>query len=324
MVAAPLACLTVMLVAKPKRAFYLGAFTAALGAAILGLLTVATGGEAFRHLFLYNQNPFSFGRLAHALSDNYRGTMPVLALAVAGWAGAFFPRFRVQNLRWQVLKAWLTHSRYRTMMLVWSVFWIYSFLVSLAVGKEGSNYNYFLEWNLACCPLAGLVLFRVLMNSRGSRGWLGINALSYVLPIFVLVQASPAAIGRLVPPSAEALSIEQEKASSSKALVDLLRHTSGPIFSEDMSLLYNAGKDVPAEPAILQCLVRKGVWSEEPLLRMIDEHRFSLVVDVSLKNTERYTPTLRRAIERSYPFVVRRIGRYEVREPEEQFAHEEQ
>jgi hypothetical protein len=109
------------------------------------------------------------------------------------------------------------------------------------------------------------------------------------------------------------MSVEADKASSSSTIVDLLRHAKGPIFSEDMTLLYQAGKEVPAEPAIIQCLASQGIWSEEPLIAMIHKHEFPFMVVLNLENPERYTPTLRRAIEHFYP-VVTHIGKYELRQ----------
>ena len=58
------------------------------------------------------------------------------------------------------------------MPLVTVTYALFAFVVSFTAGKAGAWYNYFLEWNIACCALAGIVVGRTWRQSRGVRmGW---------------------------------------------------------------------------------------------------------------------------------------------------------
>jgi PII-like signaling protein len=314
MIAGPLACLTAAMIEDVKHAVRLALFAGLMGATVLAALAWATHGEVIRHLFVYNQNPFSLSRMVTRLSTNFEGVIPLVALAggCVVWAGLEVAA-AVRRKRWCMVRAWLSHSKYRRSVLICVLFLISAVLVSFTSGKEGATYNYFLEWNLACCPLAGCALFRGLYGWRDSGRSTSVLAVAYVLPILIAIQGIPAAVKRLRPPdSAETLE-EAETEGANAAMLNLINQAQGPVFSEDMMLLYKAGKEVPAEPAIIKSLATNGMWDEGPFLKMIEEHRFPMIVVFNL-STERYTPTVRAAIERWYS-RTREIGRFKVYEP---------
>ena len=89
---------------------------------------------------------------------------------------------------------------------------------------------------------------------------------------------------------------------------------SGPVFSEDMNLLYKTGKDIPAKPAMIQVLAKAGMWDERPFVRMIQEHRFGLVVTEDSFSGERYSPAVASAIQQAYEPAAR-IGDYLIYRP---------
>jgi hypothetical protein len=86
------------------------------------------------------------------------------------------------------------------------------------------------------------------------------------------------------------------------------------VFSEDMNLLYKTGKDIPAEPAMIQVLAKAGMWNERPFVQMIQEHRFALVVTEDSFSRERYSPAVASAIQQAYE-QAERIGDYLIYRP---------
>jgi hypothetical protein len=83
------------------------------------------------------------------------------------------------------------------------------------------------------------------------------------------------------------------------------------VLSENMILLIRAGKEIPAEPAIVQQLAETGMWDQGLLIKMIEDHRFPMII---VRNLDRFTPMVADAITQSYP-RLRSIGRYKVYEP---------
>jgi len=198
---------------------------------------------------------------------------------------------------------------------VFTLLLIYAVAVSLTSGKNGSNYNYFLEWNLACCPLAALSVFRGVSSWKHEQRWDPAVVLLSVLPIVILCGALPDAILRLHPTDPVAVHREeQSRVKNYASIINLIQQTQGPVLSEDMVLLLRAGKEVPAEPAILRELTVAGLWDERQFVKMIQEHRFPLIVVEDLWNWKRYTPTVAAAINTAYS-PTREFGTYRVYEP---------
>ena len=59
--------------------------------------------------------------------------------------------------------------------------------------------------------------------------------------------------------------------------------------------------------AIVTQLANVGLWDETPAIAMLERRVFDLVVVRKLDHPQRYTPTMRRAIEHAY-YVAERIG----------------
>jgi DNA-binding transcriptional regulator of glucitol operon len=73
------------------------------------------------------------------------------------------------------------------------------------------------------------------------------------------------------------------------------------VYSEDMKLLMDAGKEMPAEPAIVTALSDTGRWNEGPFRQMFIDRRIALVVVYEdLSNPQRFTSGVRDAIETNY------------------------
>ena len=108
-------------------------------------------------------------------------------------------------------------------------------------------------------------------------------------------------------------------------VLERIKQTQGPIWSEDLALTKLAGKDVIAEPAIVTELAIKGIWDQASFLDWIRERKFDLIVITSLRTFDRlskslearpvrFTPEMVSAIASYYP-VVETIGNYRIYYP---------
>jgi hypothetical protein len=169
----------------------------------------------------------------------------------------------------------------------------------LAFGKEGSDINYFLEWNVSLAPLAGILLFRAMPpagNARLRPAWLA----ALVAPLLLFNAGfDQARTGWLRIFGAVPLADRQRTEVFESALAEV-KATSGPVFSEDMNLLYKSGGDIPADPTMIQCLTAAGIWDQSPFVRLIEEQSFALIVAYDLSSRERYSPAVADAIEHAY------------------------
>ena len=159
--AAPLACLLVAFVIDRKISLRLLLTMAILGGVVLGWLAWRTHGQVLLHLFRYNQTAFSIPRAVFGLLMNTRHVAGLLVLAGGASLGVLRGSWAlVRGRRWDLLGANLrSNGRRRTVFLL-AAYSMLAALSALTFGKEGSDINYFLEWNLSLVPLAGILLFR--------------------------------------------------------------------------------------------------------------------------------------------------------------------
>lgn len=283
-----------------------------LGSTILGVLAWFTHGEVIRHLVLYNQNPFNWLAAVARIIINWLG-LPILAsLAVAVVVRTL--RRSAARVRRFSLRAWgayLRSSPRRLATFVLVLHGVIAGVFTLSGGKYGSNVNYYLEWNLTLPPLAVLSLVHWLPAFRTQRmrphHLLAIAA----LPYFLIVP--PFSVGWY--PHLRDLQVDDQAAlQNHAALIDLLRHTPGPVLSEDMTLLNQVGKEVPAEPAIINVLAAAGAWDEAPMIDRIRRHHFDRIIVYDLGARYRWTPTMARAIDGAY-HLEQSYGKYKVYRP---------
>jgi hypothetical protein len=314
MVAAPLACFLVLAVTDFKRAAELAVFVLVVGISILAGLSWATDGEALKHLFAYNQNPFSFQRGARLFAENVSPLVGVVALAAGVAVATAIGTWRLyRTTRWDRIRVLLDHRPSYRLSAVWSLLFLFAVLVSLLAGKNGSSYNYFLESNLALCPLAGIAVCRIqLMLRRRRSHWTSAHLVLLLLPLFALVPRLPHALGgaRILVSGFDHYRGElpgqfnvdtSERVQAYQEVLKIVQEAPGPVFSEDMLLLVRAGKEVPAEPAIIRQLALQSKWDERPFLRMIAEKRFPVIVITSdIRNDNIFSPGVAQAIEDAY------------------------
>jgi hypothetical protein len=109
---------------------------------------------------------------------------------------------------------------------------------------------------------------------------------------------------------------QADNARNSEALLRILRSSSEPVMSENMTVLYKAGKQVPFEPAIIAALAAMGSWDETPLIDLISRRAFSVMIIQQVDGPVRYSPAAARAIKEYYD-PAEKYGQLTVYRPRE-------
>ena len=263
--AAPIACFILALIERPRYALQLGAFSVSLGLAFLAMLYAATDGYVLRHLITYNQNPYFpeqiLGRLRHHGSGLvgpllFSAMFPVVLLYRGkGRAVGFIRRLRI-ILNRSVFE--------RLVLFAAAYFWFAALIAAATISKQGASDNYFLEMDVAACLLSGLFLAwlarRVAFHPRRSFVML------QIIVIFILLVQTAGNWRTLGITSKNYL---HPKADRSPDVVRFLKTVPDPVYSEDMVVLMHAGREIPAEPAIITALADDGKWDESGFVARI-------------------------------------------------------
>ena len=310
--AAPLACLLVSVLVDRRIALRMLLTMSILGGGVLAFLTWRSHGQVLLHLFRYNQNPFSIPRAALGMLMNARYVAGLLVLAGgASWVVLSGAWALLRHRQWDLLGANLRANSYRRRLFLLAVYSMLAGLSALAFGKEGSDINYFLEWNVSLAPLAGVLVFRAAPPARNfSRlgpSWLAVLAVPLLLLNTGFDQARTGWLRTFGPLSA---ADRQNREAFDRARAEVAAAV-GPVFSEDMNLLYKSGKDIPADPVMIQCLAAAGMWDQRPFVRLIEEQSFALIVAYDLSSRERYSPAVAGAIGGAYQQAMT-IGDYKL------------
>jgi ABC-type molybdate transport system permease subunit len=276
--AAPLAAFGWLLARQPRRrALLLVGVMAGVGAGLLALINLATGGGFWFNIITANINEFQLDRLREFLFELWI-RMPfavagTLLFVLAGW------RLRA----WPVLAPYCVGAA----------------LVGLTIGKVGSNVNYLLEFSAAMCLALGAAL-------AGLR--------PFLLGRQVLMAALAVQFTLLVPGSNYQMLTQLRLAQryDFASLQRLVNSTSRPVLAdEDMGLLVLDGRPLVIQPFEATQLARAGVWDQRPFLQAIDRQDFAAILifrvpGIDLEK-ERWTPEMLQQIERRYQ-PAERIG----------------
>ena len=304
MIAAPMACLAATALINPRQAFRYLALCVTLGLGSLACLAWATRGEILRHLFIYNaQQPFSVTQWILGMQENVVGMTPILVVGCLAFLSVarhgLFTKWR-DFVAW--LRAGLRSSAYRRTVFVLGLQLLLALLTSLTYGKAGSGVHYFLEWNFACCALAGLVFAQALAHWHPrSKYALGGTAV-FVLIFLAALTGFPDSLRRInsVFRITQGEKITQDaKYSSAAAVLKIVEETPGPVFCENMVLTMKARKEIPIEPGIECFLAKKGLWDQSGFLHMISSQQFGVIVLRDIHN-EFWTKEMVEAIETNY------------------------
>lgn len=311
MVAAPLACLVACAFISPGAALRRLLFSLTLGLGVLSCLAWATDGEILRHLFLYNlRQPFSFTHWINGMQENLIGMIPIATLACLALLPFLHHLTSPRGgtlLRW--LRAGVRSSPYRQTLLVLSLELVLALLTSAAYGKLGSGVHYFLEWNLACCALAGLVLVRALASWRPSSRYTAGGAALFLLVFFAALTGLPDSLRRinhvfLLTPGE--WHVQQVRRSSAAAALEIIEETPGPVFCENMLLVMKARKEIPIEPGINCYLAKAGVWDQSAFVNLITTRKFGVIILRNLDNPF-WTDAIVGAVKQGY-MPTQRLG----------------
>jgi hypothetical protein len=307
MVTAPAACFLVALVMDRKKAFQLAAITAALGGITLLLLTYLTHGQFLTHTVQYNVNPFSLHRLLQRWRENLTGKAGITTVALVFATYLSTTLWRKSGISQIQLKK--NEARFWLIASTWGVYFLLSLLMTLASGKHGSSFNYFIEWNAVCAVLGGLAFLLLLDESDLSKISFSL-ALALALPIVcvnesIVIYKTPLEWMRVVPGANQAdLLANEEK------VFDFIRQSKGPVFSDAMLLVLKSGRDIEGEPAIMTSLADAGVWDQTAFVAKIRSGHFDRVVAESF-DRDVFTSEISKAIEETYP-NVHKVGQYQL------------
>ena len=295
-----LTLLLLVLLVRPRRALALGAMAMISAGLLVGYMSLVTRGGFLLNTFVYNINPFSLRQMMIQLQLHFSKAVPLVAFAAGETAAlcAYLLRHGFGQATRRVRSA-LMHSPSHRALIVLAVHLFFAAAQLPSLGKQGAYLNYFIVFDLTCGALAGFLLFRLLLSWRPGR---------VAAPAAVAAAAALCAILVPLPPEiteaagspAHRLADQRHRAAYAEAL-RLVKSTPGLVYSEDLRLLMDAGKEMPAEPAIVTTLARAGRWDETPFRRMFLERKFGLVVVYEdLSNPDRFTAGVRQAIEENY------------------------
>jgi len=261
------------------------------GGALFGLLTLLTGGEFFKHIVLLNVNKYHFKDVWVYFHN------VVMSLMVVSFICMLYHILKsAATKRWDLAAYCMVLS-------------VLTFLLS---GKSGSATNYLFELGFASAWATGLVLAecRVLLQAS--------SPFRALVPMFLAAMTLfpvhlPHLYGKW-----EILdwggTPNRRSHRRTGLLVDNLRETPGPIFSQDSGVALMSGHDLVWQPFIMRQLVESGRVDPSEFHQMIRDKKFNAVVlpfdmemDPEKWNTEAYwtqfSNELGRLIDENYRLV---------------------
>jgi len=296
------ATFAVALQRMPGRAIRAALLAGLAGGAIFAALTLATHGGFPRHVILYNVNRFSLAAAFTTLREiGTLATYPAYALAAAVIAALVLVRLAQGRHHLGAVSSG---------PVAFALYFLLSTANLVALGKSGAWSNYLIPWVSSWALLIGLGAAEACkaLAERPTQPLPAFLLLALLLPQAI---AAPVTSGerRLVDPVFRRQHDE---------LVGMIEHASKPVFSDDMTLLMEAGREVPWEPAIVSELSAKGLFDERKIVELIDAHAFAFMVVWSEPGNPwydaRHSPSVAAAIERNYP-AERDLAELNVRLP---------
>lgn len=294
--AAPAACLMIALCVDWRHALRLVGFGILCGSAGLIALIVPTHGNVLRHWFVYNWNPFSVPFMLYAIYLNMSQVVPLAAIALAlpCVVAVRLARFHRGGIL-LATRRWLLRSPTQLAIGLSCLHLLFALLMSLTCGKTGSNKNYFLEWNLACCLPVAFVITFLLQNWKVKKARLAETAVLLLL----LLYASGGFI--LFAKALRSGAVDYQREQNTIGVMETLRRIPGPVYSESTTVLMKTGKQIFAEPFMITTLANTGTWDQREFVRKISSKFFSaIIVTSSLDNRGRFTPEVADAIRQNY------------------------
>lgn len=268
--------------------------TGAIGGGLVGLiLWLMVGNALLENLIAANANPFSW----QALWRFERSFFSIVPLITVAAMARVAPTLAGRQVKGQLL---------------FSLYAIFSLLVTLSVGKAGAWENYFLEPLWVLCLLAGQVCRRW----QAQVGWRRL-----ALPLLLLLQLALFVPGfERYTPAAELAWLEELRVES---LALRQRLASLPadalVWSTQMGILAEMGFEVPLHSFVYTQLERQGLWEATPLVEQLATGNAPLLIQrhdalADPLKRDRWSPAMLKAIERGYG-LGERAGAWRLRPP---------
>jgi MFS family permease len=296
-VAAAAACFLLQAIIDWRRAAYLAGLGVGLLVAFGGVWTWLSHAGFLLNIVQYNVNSYSLGRAFHLMARNVAalGALLPVGVLVVAFQARRYARRPIVKVR-AAARAW----GLRFALVLCSLHFALSFAVTPTVGKMGASYNYFLEWNLSGCLLAALLVVCWFGVPQPRRTGSAARALLATVLLFLGIVGSLRLMEAL-PLNAERRIELAERRQRLRSVLDQIRAARGPVLTDDLTLLYLAGKDAYIDPFLLRMLV--GTWDQTPVVEKIRNGGFALVTGEFLNSRVFYTEEMQAAIRERYQLV---------------------
>lgn len=271
-----------------RRAFTLAALVAGgAGGALVALNLITDGGFVF-HTITANLDAYRPDRLMR-YSRELASLVPAFLLAGAAFVVA---GRRIHATSWRFVAPYVAGAA----------------LAGLAIGKVGSNVNYFLEICAAMSLAAGALLAGLRSRPMLRNG----------VVLLLLLQVSVLLGGTRYQAH---LRWKLEQRPVLDELMHVIHDTDGAVLADEaIGLLPLDGRPVHAQPFELTQLARRGAWDPAPFLDELDRRAFAAVlvyqVPWSPIHRTRWTPEMLDRLERGYD-ASRVVGHTVVYRPKE-------
>ncbi len=303
-VAAPFAVTCIGLIRAPRATSEAVLFAGFTALAATALMVWLTQGGFLTHVLSYNINQFS---LVSALQQLVYWTVlyaPFWALAALGIARTAWGH----GLRWTGLGAGKgdTDDGSTVLTSTMVVYFGTLSLMTVLIGKSGSNVNYLIEWMWIGCFWIGRLIAAVLdAEALAAPSTARSRVLWSVVPLllsFHLIKARAAVTGW------RSFHLSAERLTQTASLSKRLQAVRGPVMSDDMVLLRQLEYPPSVETFIFSELCAAHVVDEGLLISMLRHHAFGAVVteydpgDATFMS--RYRPATTAALLAAYPHVT--------------------
>ena len=252
--------------------------------ALLLVLVLATRGQAWAHLVTYTAAAdYSLAALRKGYESFTVIAGPLLAIILLGLGAC---------------RAELLGRR----DLPFVLYWLLNLGALVTTAKAGAAQNYLIEPWLATVLLAALSIAALRERSPEVFRW---------WPAMLLGAAAVALVSERDAARPPRPIRNPGQATEYRALDEAVAGTSGPILSENLSVLVREGKPVLAEPFGLLLLSRQGLWRPDRLVADCEAGRFALVVE---EDRLRDIPGIDACLDRRYELQTR-LGPYDLFRP---------
>ncbi len=275
---ATLAGVLSVLLRQPRLGLLAAGLIGGLGIAGLGALMVMTRGAFWLNVVTGNTNPFDLNQLAAYMSNFSLLHCVLIALALA-------------EIVWMVR---------RRCWSPWALYGVAAGVAALGVAKWGAGESYFLGAIAALCVLAGIWVARFLdsMPPASLRWMLG---LALFIQAVLMAHAGVSDVLPWLPDRGpqgtflgHAPTLEDRLAG--RSLSDQIRHSRGPVLSEDPSFAVVAGQPLVGNATHLRNLYLAGLWDPSPVVNDLRAHKYAIVI----LDAELYPEPVLIAIGQSY------------------------